>query len=243
VYGHVPLIHGPDGAKLSKRHGALEVEAYRDMGYLPEGMRNYLLRLGWSHGNEEVISTEQAIAWFDLTNLGKSPARFDFKRLDNLNAHYMRALDDAALTARLVAFLSQTQPEREIDHVSRARIIAAMPGLKERAKTLVELAQAAEFLFRDGAPVPDAQAEKILSPESRRLLGDLLPILQRTEWVAANLEAEVRALAEQKGAKLGQVAQPLRAALTGKSASPPIFDMMVVLGREETLLRVSSVIR
>jgi glutamyl-tRNA synthetase len=243
VYGHVPLIHGPDGAKLSKRHGALAVEAYRDMGYLPEGMRNYLLRLGWSHGNEEVISTEQAIAWFDLTNLGKSPARFDFKRLDNLNAHYMRALDDAALTARLVAFLSQTQPEREIDHVSRARIIAAMPGLKERAKTLVELAQAAEFLFRDGAPVPDAQAEKILSPESRRLLGDLLPILQRTEWVAANLEAEVRALAEQKGAKLGQVAQPLRAALTGKSASPPIFDMMVVLGREETLLRVSSVIR
>jgi glutamyl-tRNA synthetase len=242
VYGHVPLIHGPDGAKLSKRHGALAVEAYRDMGYLPEGMRNYLLRLGWSHGNDEVISTEQATAWFDLTNLGKSPARFDFKKLDNLNAHYMRALDDAALTARLVAFLSQTQPERETDHVSRARIIAAMPGLKERAKTLVELAQAAEFLFRDGAPALDAQAEKILSPESRRLLGDLLPVLQRSEWVAANLEAEVRALAEQKGAKLGQVAQPLRAALTGKSASPPIFDMMVVLGREETLLRISSVI-
>jgi len=243
VYGHVPLIHGPDGAKLSKRHGALAVEAYRDMGYLPEAMRNYLLRLGWSHGNDEVISTEQAIAWFDLTNLGKSPARFDFKKLDNLNAHYIRALDDAALTARLVTFLSHTQPEREIDRAARTRITAAMPGLKERAKTLVELAQSAEFLFRDGAPVLDAQAEKILSPDARQLLSELLPLLHRNEWKAEILESEVRALVEQKGAKLGQIAQPLRAALTGKSASPPIFDMMVVLGREETLLRIGSVVR
>jgi glutamyl-tRNA synthetase len=241
VYGHVPLIHGPDGAKLSKRHGALAVEAYRDMGYLPEAMRNYLMRLGWSHGNDEIIPTAQAIEWFELTNIGRSPARLDFKKLDNLNAHYMRALDDAALADRLVAFLAQTQPARRIDHAARMRITAAMPGLKERAKTLVELAQAADFLFRDGAPALDAQAEKILSPEARRLLAEMIPVLQRSEWQTAAIEAEVRALAEQKGAKLGQIAQPLRAALTGKSASPPIFDMMTVLGREETLLRISSV--
>jgi glutamyl-tRNA synthetase len=242
LYGHVPLIHGPDGAKLSKRHGALAVEAYRDMGYLPEAMRNYLVRLGWSHGNDEIIPTAQAIEWFELTHIGRSPARLDFKRLDNLNAHYMRALDDAALTDRLAAFLAHTQPEREIDRAARARIAAAMPRLKERAKTLVELAQAAEFLFLDGAPGLDAQAEKVLSPDARQLLAEMIPVLQRSEWRAAALEAEVRALAEEKGAKLGQIAQPLRAALTGKSASPPIFDMMVVLGREETLLRISSVI-
>jgi glutamyl-tRNA synthetase len=241
VYGHVPLIHGPDGAKLSKRHGALAVDAYRGMGYLPEAMRNYLLRLGWSHGNDEIIPTAQAIEWFDLTNIGKSPARFDFKKLDNINAHYMRALDNAALTERLVTFLARTEPEHEIDRAARGRITAAMPGLKERARTLVELAQAAEFLFREGAPVPDAQAEKILSPEARQLLSELLPVLQRSEWQAPILEAEVRALAENKGVKLGQIAQPLRAALTGKTASPPVFDMMVVLGREETLLRISSV--
>jgi glutamyl-tRNA synthetase len=241
VYGHVPLIHGPDGTKLSKRHGALAVEAYCDMGYLPEAMRNYLLRLGWSHGNEEIIPTAQAIEWFDLTNIGRSPARLDFKKLDNLNAHYMRALDDAALMDRLIAFLTQTQPERQIDHAARTRITAAMPGLKERAKTLVELAQAAEFLYRDGFPVLDAQAEKILSPEARQLLAQLMPALQRSKWSPDALEAQIRALAEQKGLKLGQLAQPLRAALTGKSASPPIFDMMVALGREETLLRIGSV--
>jgi glutamyl-tRNA synthetase len=241
IYGHVPLIHGPDGAKLSKRHGALAVEAYRDMGYLPEAMRNYLLRLGWSHGNDEIISGEHAIEWFDLTNLGRSPARFDFKKLDNLNSHYMRALDDAALTDRLVSFLGHADPDREIDHAARARITSAMRGLKDRAKTLVELSHAAEFLFRDGAPVLDAQAEKILVPEARQLLAELLPILQRSDWKADALEAEVRALAESKSAKLGQIAQPLRAAITGKSASPPIFDMMVVLGRQETLLRIAAV--
>ncbi|HTT85302.1 MAG TPA: glutamate--tRNA ligase [Rhizomicrobium sp.] len=241
IYGHVPLIHGPDGAKLSKRHGALAVEAYRDMGYLPEALRNYLLRLGWSHGNDEIISTEQAIAWFDLTNLGMSPARFDFKKLDNLNAHYMRALDDPALTDRLLAFLGHTKPEFEIDRAAHARLIKAMPGLKERAKTLAELSAAAEFLFRDGAPVPDSQAETVLSPDARQLLAELLPVLQRSEWRAEVLEAGVRALAEQKGIKLGQIAQPLRAAVTGKTASPPIFDMMVVLGRQETLLRIGAV--
>ena len=241
VYGHVPLIHGPDGAKLSKRHGALAVDAYRDMGYLPEAMRNYLLRLGWSHGNDEIISTEQAIAWFDLSNIGKSSARFDFKRLDNLNAHYIRATDDATLTEMLVGFLARARPGWSVDRAVRLRLEAAMPGLKERAKTLAELGTAAEFLIRDGAPILDGQAEKILSPEARRLLAELMPMLQRSKWESAALEAAVRELAEEKGLKLGQLAQPLRAALTGKPASPPIFDVLAVLGREESLLRIAAV--
>jgi glutamyl-tRNA synthetase len=240
IYGHVPLIHGPDGTKLSKRHGALAVEAYRDMGYLPEAMRNYLLRLGWSHGNNEIILTEQAIAWFDLSNIGRSPARLDFKKLDNLNAHYMRTMSDDALADRLVAFLANGQPAVRLDNKMRARLVAAMPGLKERAKTLVELARAAEFLLHDGPPPLDPQAEKILSPEARKLLAQTAPLLQRSEWNAAALETSVRDFAEQKGVKLGQLAQPLRAALTGKAASPPIFEMMVVLGREESVSRISS---
>jgi glutamyl-tRNA synthetase len=240
IYGHVPLIHGPDGTKLSKRHGALAVEAYRDMGYLPEAMRNYLLRLGWSHGNNEIILTEQAIAWFDLSNIGRSPARLDFKKLDNLNAHYMRTMSDDALADRLVAFLANGQPAVRLDNKMRARLVAAMPGLKERAKTLVELARAAEFLLHDGPPPLDPQAEKILCPEARKLLAQTAPLLQRSEWNAAALETSVRDFAEQKGVKLGQLAQPLRAALTGKAASPPIFEMMVVLGREESVSRISS---
>ena len=240
IYGHVPLIHGPDGTKLSKRHGALAVEAYRDMGYLPEAMRNYLLRLGWSHGNDELIPTEQAIAWFDLSNIGRSPARLDFKKLDNLNAHYMRTMSDEALTETLTTFITRKDTTWNVSETVRARLAAAMPGLKERAKTLVELANAAEFLLFDGPPAPDAQAEKILSTEARLVLAETIPLLQRSEWTAAALEMGVRNLAEQKGLKLGQLAQPLRAAVTGKVASPPIFDMMAVLGREESLARIAS---
>ncbi|HXM00860.1 MAG TPA: glutamate--tRNA ligase, partial [Rhizomicrobium sp.] len=158
IYGHLPLIHGPDGAKLSKRHGALAVEAYRDMGYLPETMRNYLLRLGWSHGDDETISTEQAIAWFNLESIGRSPARLDFKKLDNLNAHYIRQMDDGALAAEVAAMLARETPPRALDPQATARLVAAMPGLKERAKTLVELAQAADFLYTDGPRTLDAQA-------------------------------------------------------------------------------------
>jgi glutamyl-tRNA synthetase len=242
VYGHVPLIHGPDGTKLSKRHGALAVEAYRDMGYMPEAMRNYLLRLGWSHGNDEIIPTEQAVAWFDLSNIGRSPARFDFKKLDNINGHYMREMSDETLSNTLVSFMADKEPPRKLNDTARARLEAAMPGLKERAKTLVELETAAEFLFADGTPSLDAQAEKILSPDARQILAEAVPLLQRSEWSAAALLGGVRELAGTKGLKLGQVAQPLRAAVTGKSASPPIFDMMVVLGREETLSRISSYI-
>jgi len=240
IYGHVPLIHGPDGAKLSKRHGALAVEAYRDMGYLPEALRNYLLRLGWSHGNDEIISTEQAIAWFDLSNIGRSPARFDFKKLDNINAHYLRTMSDQILTETVVSFLARKEPAHVLNETARTRLAAAMPGLKERAKTLAELASGADFLFLNGAPALDAQAETILSAEARMLLAEMIPLLQCSEWSAMALEAAVRALVEEKGLKLGHAAQPLRAAVTGKAASPPIFDMMTVLGREETLARISS---
>ncbi len=230
IYAHVPLIHGPDGAKLSKRHGALAVEAYRDMGYLPETMRNYLLRLGWSHGDDEIIPTEKAVEWFNLESIGRSPARLDFKKLDNLNAHYIRATDDAAL-ADAVASL------RPLDAKARARLIAAMPGLKERAKTMVELAAAAEFLFDDGPRTLDEAAAKNLN---RDVVAKVVPVLEATDWTGPALEAAARAFADAEGMKLGQVAQPLRAALTGKGNSPPLFDMMAVLGRDESLVRLRA---
>jgi glutamyl-tRNA synthetase len=240
VYGHLPLIHGPDGAKLSKRHGALAVEAYRDMGYLPETMRNYLLRLGWSHGDDETISTEQAIEWFDLKNIGRSPARLDFKKLDNLNAHYIRQSDDAALAKDIEALLGRETPPRTLDAKAKARLIAAMPGLKERAKTIVELAQGADFLYTDGPRTLDAQAEKILTPEARQILRELTALFEQGDWSVPVLEEKARTFADAKGLKLGQVAQPLRAALTGRTSSPPIFDVLGVLGREESLIRLGA---
>lgn len=230
TYGHVPLIHGPDGAKLSKRHGALAVEAYRDMGYLPETMRNYLLRLGWSHGDDEIIPTSQAVEWFNLESIGRSPARLDFKKLDNLNAHYIRATDDA----KLASMIGETRP---LTAVARQRLIAAMPGLKERAKTMVELSSAAEFLFDDGPRALDEAAQKNIAPQ---IIAEVLPALEATDWTGPALEAAARAFADAKGQKLGQVAQPLRAALTGKGNSPPLFDMMAVLGREESLVRLKA---
>ena len=240
VYGHVPLIHGPDGAKLSKRHGALAVEAYRDMGYLAETMRNYLLRLGWSHGDDEIISTEQAIAWFDLNHIQKGPARMDFKKLDNLNGHYIRLRTDESLIAEIVAFLGRETPPRVLDPRVVARLRQAMPSLKERAKTLVELIQSADFLFTDGPRALDAAAEKLLSPPSRELVGSTLAALEATDWTAAKLEEAARAFAEAKGLKLGLVAQPLRAAVTGRTSSPPLFEMMALLGREESLARIRA---
>jgi glutamyl-tRNA synthetase len=240
IYGHVPLIHGPDGAKLSKRHGALAIEAYRDMGYLAETMRNYLLRLGWSHGDEEIISTEQAIAWFNLENIGRSPARLDFKKLDNLNAHYIRQTDDRVLADEVAALLGRANPPRVLSDKARSQLIAAMRGLKERAKTLVELAQSAEFLFTDGKRELDAQAEKLLTPEARGLLGELVTAFADADWKAPVLEEKTRAFADAKGVKLGQAAQPIRAALTGKTSSPPVFAMLEVLGREESLARLRA---
>jgi len=240
VYAHVPLIHGPDGAKLSKRHGALAVEAYRDMGYLPETMRNYLLRLGWSHGDDEIISTEQAIAWFNLENIGRSPARFDFKKLDNLNGHYLRTMDDAALTETLAQHLTHASPPIVLDSKVRTRITVAMPGLKERAKTLIELAQSADYLYTDGPRTLDDAAAKVLSPEARAALGAMLPALEQTDWSAPALEAATRNFAEGRGIKLGQAAQPLRAALTGHTTSPPVFGVLETLGREESINRIRA---
>jgi glutamyl-tRNA synthetase len=240
VYGHLPLINGPDGAKLSKRHGALAVEAYRDMGYLPETMRNYLLRLGWSHGDDEIIPTAQAIAWFSLDSIGKSAARMDFKKLDNLNGHYIRETADDVLTAEVTAFAAALTPPRILSETARSRLKTAMPGLKERAKTLVELVQGAEFLFTDGPRTLDAAADKLLPPDARAILAQALPALEATDWTGPALEAATRAFAESSGVKLGAIAQPLRAALTGKASSPPLFDMLALLGREESLNRLRA---
>src|ERR1700710_470170 len=240
VYGHLPLINGPDGAKLSKRHGALAVEAYRDMGYLPETMRNYLLRLGWSHGGDEIISPDQAIQWFNLENIGKSAARMDFKKLDNLNGHYIRETADHPLTAEVVALLERQAPPRVLSALARERLTKSMPGLKERAKTIVELAAAADFLYTDGPRELDTAAEKLLTPEARAVIARMPPTLEATDWSVAALEGAARDLATAEGLKLGQVAQPLRVAITGKASSPPLFDAMAVLGRDESLVRLRA---
>ncbi len=240
VYGHLPLINGPDGQKLSKRHGALAVEAYRDMGYLPETMRNYLLRLGWSHGDDEIISTTQAIEWFNFEAIGKSPARMDFKKLDNLNGHYLRTTPDAALAAEVAAFLGRQTPPVVLSMAARTRLERAMPALKERAKTLAELGQGAEFLFTDGPRDLDEAAAKLLVPEGRAALAAVLPALAASDWSAAGLEAAARDFAAAQNLKLGQVAQPLRAALTGRAASPPLFEMLTLLGKEESLVRLRA---
>ncbi|MYZ47720.1 glutamate--tRNA ligase [Propylenella binzhouense] len=244
VWAHIPLIHGPDGHKLSKRHGALGVEAYRAMGYLPEALRNYLARLGWAHGDDEIFSSEQAAAWFDFDGIGRSPARFDFAKLQNLNGHYMRHAEDGYLLERLEAILPEipggaTLAER-LDPELRRRVLALMPTLKERAKTLVELADGLRFLIARRPLDLEQKAADILSPEARTALGRLAPLLRDAAWEVPSLEETVRSFAEAEGLKLGKVAQPLRAALTGASSSPPIFDVMVALGREESLARIAD---
>ena len=204
VYGHLPLINGPDGAKLSKRHGALAVEAYRDMGYLPETMRNYLLRLGWSHGDDEIIPTEQAIEWFNLESIGKSAARMDYKKLDNLNGHYIREHRRRRAGGRGHRLPGTRDPAAHPVRRRRAqRLLAAMPSLKERAKTLVELVQGAEFLFTDGPRTLDAAADKLLTPEARAALAAALPALEATDWTGPALEAAARAFAESQRPQAG----------------------------------------
>jgi len=243
IFAHVPLIHGPDGAKLSKRHGALGVEAYKEMGYLPAALRNYLVRLGWSHGDDEIMSTSQMIDWFALDAIGRSPARFDFAKLADLNGHYIRAASDQELLQRLEDILPFVPQGAEIlerlDADTRAKLLIAMPSLKERAKTLRELLDGARFLFAERPIVLDDKAATLLDGEARQRLTALLPKLEAAApWQARELEDIVRTYAETIGAKLGKVAQPMRAALTGKSVSPPVFDVMAVLGREEALARI-----
>jgi glutamyl-tRNA synthetase len=245
VMAHIPLIHGPDGSKLSKRHGALGVDAYRAMGYLPAALRNYLVRLGWSHGDQEIFSTEEMIAAFDLPQIGRSPARFDFAKLESLNGHYIRSSDDAALLHAI---------DQLLPHVAGGSVIAAkmtphlreqwlkaMPSLKDRAKTLLDLIAGAHFLLAD-RPIPlDDKAAGLLTAEAKAVLQDVGRELAGVEpWSAEATEQAVRALAERKGLKLGSVAQPLRAALTGRTTSPGIFEVLVVLGRTESLARISD---
>jgi glutamyl-tRNA synthetase len=233
VYGHVPLIHGSDGAKLSKRHGALGVEAYRDeMGILPEALSNYLLRLGWGHGDDEIISRDDAVQWFGLDHVGRSPSRFDIKKLENLNGHYLRSADPARLAALIAP---------RIDGADADLLTRAMPVLTPRAKDLNELAEGASFLFRARPLDMDEKAASLLHGDAR----DLLALVHRAlsgaaDWTAEATEQAVREVAEAEGVKLGQVAQPLRAALTGHGTSPGIFDVLVLLGRDESLARVAD---
>ncbi|OQM73182.1 glutamate--tRNA ligase [Manganibacter manganicus] len=242
---HIPLIHGADGAKLSKRHGALGVEAYRAMGYLPEALLNYLARLGWSHGDDEVMSIPEMIEWFDIADVNKGAARFDFAKLEALNGVYMRAMDDRALFDRLMETLPHL-PAGEVflarlDTTAKARLQQAMPGLKERAKTLVELADGAYFIVADRPLQLDEKAKTILDSDARNVLKAALAKFRALgDWNAETVEVAVRSLAEDSGLKLGKIAQPLRAALTGRSTSPGVFDVLAVLGREESLARIAD---
>ncbi|MBV1697954.1 MAG: glutamate--tRNA ligase [Hyphomicrobiales bacterium] len=245
VMAHIPLIHGPDGSKLSKRHGALGVDAYRAMGYLPAALRNYLVRLGWSHGDQEIFSTGEMIAAFDLPQIGRSPARFDFAKLENLNGHYIRNSPDSELLAAIDQLLPHIADGPAIaakltPHV-RAGLLAAMPSLKERAKTLLELIDGAKFLFADRPLMLDQKATALLTPDARTLLQDISSQLAAVEpWTADGTERAVRNFAEHKGLKLGAAAQPLRAALTGRITSPGIFEVMVLLGKDESLRRIAD---
>jgi glutamyl-tRNA synthetase len=242
---HIPLIHGPDGAKLSKRHGALGVDAYRAMGYLPAALRNYLVRLGWSQGDKEFFTTQEMIEAFDLGHVGRSAARFDFVKLESMNGHYMRTSKDEDLLAALDAALPFLPDADKIlpkyDAAMRAKLLQAMPGLKERAKTLIELLDGANFLFAE-RPLPlDDKAKTILTSDGRAHVTHLIPRFSALpEWKAAAMENIVRAYVDETKVKLGQVAQPLRAALTGRSTSPGIFDVLEVLGRDESLSRLQD---
>ncbi len=242
---HIPLIHGADGAKLSKRHGALGIDAYRSMGYLPAALRNYLVRLGWSHGDQEVFSTQEMIDAFKLSSIGRSPARFDYAKLENLNGLYMRQSSDQDLLDALKVILPEIGPARGLGATLspelEAKFLAAMPGLKERAKTLIELLDSAFYLYAQRPLQLDDKAKGLLDEAARQRLPKIAEKLAAVDdWAPAPLEAAVRAYVEESGLKLGQAAQPLRAALTGRAMSPGLFDVMAVLGREETLARLAD---
>ena len=245
VMAHIPLIHGSDGAKLSKRHGALGIDAYRALGYLPVALRNYLVRLGWSHGDQEIFSEAEMVAAFDLSQIGRSPARFDFAKLESLNGHYMRAASDADLVAALEGVLPVLGTARGLPAALppdlKAKLLASMPGLKERAKTLIELLDSAYYLYAPVALTLDAKAGLLLDANGRSRLASVRTSLEAiTDWTSAALEAAVRAHAEAHGLKLGQVAQPLRAAVTGRATSPGLFEVMAVLGRDICLVRIDA---
>jgi glutamyl-tRNA synthetase len=242
---HIPLIHGPDGSKLSKRHGALGVDAYRALGYLPRTMRNYLVRLGWSHGDQEIFSTEEMIAAFDLPQIGRSPARFDFAKLESLNGYYIRRTPDAVLLGEVERLLPHiaggSDLAAKLTPQVRAKLLAAMAGLKERAKTLVELVEGARFIVADRPIALEEKATSLLTSEARMLLRELVEDLDALDpWTAETTERAIRAFSDRRAVKLGSVAQPLRAALTGRTTSPPIFEVLAVLGKDESLGRLSD---
>ena len=234
VYGHVPLIHGPDGAKMSKRHGAVGVEGYRDEeGVLPEALFNYLLRLGWGHGDREEITKSEAIELFDLDGVGKGPARFDIKKLQNLNGHYIREADDARL-AKIVAARMERRDDLDL-------LTQAMPFLKTRAKSINELVEGAAFLFAERPLEMTEKAAGLLDDEARQRLAGLSEMLHvQNDWTSEALEATTKSYAEKLELGLGKLAQPMRAALTGTTTSPGIFDVLVLLGKEESLLRIDA---
>jgi len=243
IFAHVPLIHGPDGAKLSKRHGALGVEAYRDMGYLPDALKNYLVRLGWAHGDQEVFSPQELIDLFGLDAIGKSAARFDFAKLENLNGLYIRNASPSELTGCMQKLIPHLGEEsglpRELNDQDWQKFETAMPGLQERAKTLIELISSANYLFATRPLEMDPKAQKLLKEDARALLGKVADKLESVEtWSVEAIEAAIREIAESEELKLGKVAQPLRAAMTGTNVSPGIFDVLDVLGREEVLGRL-----
>jgi len=239
VWAHIPLIHGPDGKKLSKRHGALGVQEYQLMGYPAQGMRNYLARLGWSHGDDEYFTDAQALEWFDLDGIGKSPARFDTKKLEHLSGRHIAAMDDAALRQGIQAF----RAANGVPAFSPAKaegLKHAMYCLKDRARTFPELLDKATFILSDRPIAPDGKAAKSLDSVSRDILAELTPQLQNVSWTRQNLEDVLNAFAAERDTKFGKLAGPLRAALAGRAVTPSVFDMMLVLGREETLARLTD---
>ena len=239
VWAHIPLIHGPDGKKLSKRHGAVGLEEYQAMGYPAAGMRNYLARLGWSHGDDEFFTSAQAMEWFDLGGIGRAPARLDFKKLENLCGQHIAVTDDAALLHEIEAYLAAAA-RPPLTEAQRTGLKAALYCLKDRAKTFPELLEKAEFVLANRPIVPDEAAAKALDPVSRGILAELTPHMQSASWSKDALEAAVAAVAEAHGIGLGKIAGPLRAALAGRTVTPSVFDMMLVLGRDETLARLSD---
>jgi glutamyl-tRNA synthetase len=240
---HIPLIHGPDGAKLSKRHGALGVEAYRQMGYLPEALRNYLARLGWSHGDDEIFSTDQMVEWFSLEGLNKGAARFDFVKLENINGHYIREAAPDYLYEVMVATAAEVGRQGDVDGLTANKdtVLAALPELQPRAKTVLELIDLAQFIYATRPLSIDAAASALLTDDTRAVLRDMAAILHGlNDWSVPAIDAAMRELAEAKGLKLGKLAQPLRAALTGRTVSPGIFEVMVLIGRDESMARLGD---
>lgn len=239
VFAHIPLIHGEDGKKLSKRHGAVGLHEFAGLGYPAEAMRNYLARLGWSHGDDELFGDDEARAWFDLSGIGRAPARLDFKKLEHVSAHHLRAMPPEALMAALEAWLAETGAP-PLNAVQAQRLRAALPALREKARTLPQLLDQARFALIERPVEIDAKAAQSLDAVSRGILKTLTAAVQHDSWTRDGLEQAAKAVAETTGVGLGKIAGPLRAALAGRTATPSVFDMMTALGREESLARLQD---